>query len=72
MKIKLYMETEIDGKVAKIIEFCEEPNTGLCRVSYRDWAFTIPNVFAEIIFGEDARIKSHDEFMGDLLGRGGG
>ena len=51
----------VDGQVACIEKILDEPNTGLLKVSYRDWEFTVPVVFvAELleVRGELAACRS--------------
>jgi len=47
MSVKLGSSRIIDGKKATVVEFCSEPNTGLCVVEYNNWSFTMPSAFAE-------------------------
>ena len=56
--IKLAMKKEIDGHILEVKDFLGEPNTGLCIVSYRDWKFTLPNVFVELIFANANELQT--------------
>lgn len=45
--IKLGQEIEISGMIARLVEICDEPDTGLVIVGYNNWNFTMPVVFFE-------------------------
>ena len=58
-KISTASRVMLDGHEAKFQYFLTEPDTGLCRVAYRDFSFTMPNVFAEKVFHSEAEVDIH-------------
>jgi hypothetical protein len=52
---------KVAGFTAKVVEFCDEPDTGLCIVEYNGWAFKLPTVFVE-------RLRSPDNYCCHLSG----
>lgn len=45
--LSLGRQVVLDGQPARIVRFCDEPNTGLCVVEYRDHRFVLPTAFLD-------------------------
>ncbi|OEU66295.1 MAG: hypothetical protein BA863_10380 [Desulfovibrio sp. S3730MH75] len=64
-KLSTRSKIVVDGYPVGFKYFCEEPNTGLCRIQYRDLCFTLPDILAEELFHPIAENKLEE--VGELV-----
>lgn len=64
-KLSRYDTMVIDGKELKILEFAEEPHTGLAVVSYNNFVFSVPTAWLETLRGQDRLIIEAAKLLAD-------